>query len=126
MPIVCRTLVYVERPETMKIVSAAFPRPKFELEFVGNLSGVVPPINHIDLFIVDSRLLSDKRVASIKHHLPTIIIEPEYVNTPRTVSLACGEESDPTEESEKIRNAAEKLLRKNYFNWIIDALEYTS
>ena len=126
MPIVCRTLVYVERPETIKIVSAAFPRPKFELEFVGSLSGVIPPTNHIDLFIVDAKLLNDKRIASIKHHLPTIVIEPEYVNSPRTVSLVCGEESDPIEESEKIRSAADRLLRKNYFNWIIDALEYTS
>ncbi len=126
MPIVCKTLVYVERPETMRIISAAFPRPKFELEFVGNLSGVIPPINDVDLFIVDSKLLNDRKIASIKHHLPTVVIEPEYVSSRSVVSLACGEESDPTEESEKIRNAAEKLLRKNYFNWIIDALEYTS
>jgi len=110
----------------IRIVNAAFPRPKYELEFVGNLSGVIPSINHIDLFIVDSKLLNDKRIASIKHHLPTVVIEPEYVNTRSVVSLACGEESDPAEESEKIRTAAEKLLRKNYFNWIIDALEYTS
>jgi len=126
MSIVCKTLVLVEKPETLKIVTAAFPRPKYELEFIGNLGEAMPFVNHIDLFVVDSKFLEDKRVAAIRHHLPTVIIEPEFVNVPRTVSLACGVESDTIKESEKIRIAAERLLRKSYFNWIIDALEYTS
>ncbi len=126
MPIVCRTLVYVEKPETMKIIGDALSGPKYELEFLDRTGDEVPKLNRVDLFIVDSKLLRDKRVVAIKHHIPTVIIEPQYVDSPKTVSPACGGVSDPFEESEKIRNAAEKMLRKNYFNWIIDALEYSS
>jgi hypothetical protein len=126
MSIVCKTLVLVGKPETMRIVTAAFPQPKYELEFIGSLSEAMPLANHVDLFVVDSKFLEDKRIVAIRNHLPTVIIEPEFVNVPRTVSLACGVESDTIKESEKIRIAAEKLLRKSYFNWIVDALEYTS
>ena len=126
MSIVCKTLAFVEKAETMKIVTEAFPRPRYELEFVDRLDEAIPLTNHVDLLVVDSKFLSDKRVATIRHHLPTIIIEPEYTHVRHTGSTALGGESNTGEESERIRIAAERLLRKSYFNWIIDALEYTS
>ncbi len=133
MKLVCKTLAFVERPETVKIVTQAFPNPQFELEFVNDSDETIPLTSRADLFVVDSKFLNDKRVAAIKHHLPTVVIEPEYIHlspcqtaASSEGSLACGEKSDTNKESEKIRIAAEKLLRKNYFNWIIDALEYSS
>ncbi|HUI31318.1 MAG TPA: hypothetical protein VLX91_14000 [Candidatus Acidoferrales bacterium] len=126
MSFVCRTLAFVENPETVRIVSEAFQRPKYELEFVGSLNETIPFTNHIDLLVVDSQFLNDKRVATVRHHLPTLVIDPEYIQIGNTKLSACGEESEPNVESEKVRIAAEKLLRKNYFNWIIDALEYSS
>ena len=126
MSIFCRTLAFVEKPETVKIVTEAFPRPKYELEFVDELNDTTPAAHHVDLLVVDSKFINDKKVEAMRHHLPTIIIEPEFIHVSQKRSLACGEESDTIEESEKIRVAAEKLLRKNYFNWIIDALEYSS
>ena len=110
----------------MRIVAEAFPRPRFNLEFADTLDESAPLTNRIDLLVIDSAFLNDKRVEAVRHHLPTVIIEPEYIHAQLAGSPVCGEESETNEESERIRNAAEKLLRKSYFNWIIDALEYTS
>lgn len=122
----CKTLAIIEKPETIKIVASAFSKPKYKLEFVNEVSDALTTNDHIDLLVVDSKFLNDKKVESIRHHLPTVIIEPEYIQIPHKRSLPCGDESDHSEQSEKIRIAAEKLLRKNYFNWIIDALEHSS
>ena len=51
--------------------------------------------------------------------MPILFVEPEYVQ-------AAVEEGNTAEESDRVRSAAEKLLRKNYINWIVDALEYSS
>ena len=125
MSFVCRTLAFVERRETKEIVAGAFARPKYELEFVDNLNEGIPITNHSDLFVVESQFLNDERVATIKHHLPTVIVDAECIRVMQR-PVTYGGEGSTIQESEKIRIAAEKLLRKSYFNWLVDALEYTS
>lgn len=121
MSLVCKTLVLVGGTETLKLVAHAFPPPKYELEFVDTPAeaGARTVSGRMDLFIVDSRFADDPQINSIKSHMPTMFMETEYVR-------GKGEESTIMEESDRVRTAAEKLLRKNYINWIIDALEYSS
>lgn len=121
MPLVCKTLVLIENAETLKIVAEAFPHPKYELEFVDSVEEATAHAfsNRLDLFVVDSKSASDEKVISIKRYMPTLVVEPEYVRVG-------GGEYDNYEEVDRIRNAAQKLLRKNYINWIIDVLEYSS
>ncbi len=121
MSIVCRTLVLIDDEETLRVVAQAFPHPKYELEFVESVeeASAHAVSDRMDLFIADSKFADDERVGTIRHGVPTLFIEPEYVKD---------EPADPEggDGSEKIRVAAERLLRKNYINWIIDALEYSS
>ncbi|MCL4539778.1 MAG: hypothetical protein M1378_09330 [Bacteroidetes bacterium] len=121
MSLVCKTLVYVESSEILKIVAQSVPHPKYELEFVDNIEEATARAfsNHIDMFIVDSRFADDEKVNSIRHHVPTLVVEPEYTQVG-------GDEPDTFKEATRMKTAAEKLLRKNYINWIIDALEYSS
>jgi len=121
MSLVCKTLVLVENVETLKVVATAFPHPKYELEFVDNFEEVHAHTssNRPDMFIVDSKFAGDERLTSIKHSFPTLVVEPEYVSNQV-------KEINEFDEASRIRSAAEKLLRKNYINWIIDALEYSS
>ncbi len=104
-----------------KIVAEAFPHPKYELEFVDNLEEATARAfsNQTDMFIVDSKFSSDEKVNSIRHHIPTLLVEQEYIHDG-------SEETDAFREADRMKTAAEKLLRKNYINWIIDALEYSS
>ena len=121
MSLVCKTLVLVGGTETLKLVAQAFPPPKYELEFVDTPeeASARAVSSRMDLFIVDSRFADDPRINSIRSYMPTMLMEPEYVRGE-------GEESSIMEESDRVRTAAERLLRKNYINWIIDALEYSS
>lgn len=121
MSLVCKTLVLVGGAETLRLVAQAFAPPKYELEFVdtpeeANARAVS---GRMDLFIVDSRFADDSQINSIRSYMPTMFMETEYVRGQR-------KESTIMEESDRLRIAAEKLLRKNYINWIIDALEYSS
>ncbi len=121
MSLVCKTLVLIENSDTLKLIARAFPHPKYELEFVDTpeeasaraISG------KMDLFIVDSMYADDPKIDSLKSCMPILFVQPEYVQT------AAGE-VDSGDEPDKVRSAAEKLLRKNYINWIVDALEYSS
>lgn len=121
MSLVCKTLVFIRNPETLKIVARALPQPKYELEFVDNIGEAATHVvsSRMDLFIVDSRLAEDEKIDNIRRCVPTLLVEPEYMQ-------AGDEVYSPGEESDRMRNAAEKLLRKNYISWIIDALEYSS
>lgn len=121
MSLVCRTLVFIPHPETLKIVAQAFPNSKYELEFVNNVEEATAHAvsSRMDLFIVDARFAEDDKVDNIRRCVPTLFVEPEYMQ-------AKDGECSPGEESDRMRNAAEKLLRKNYIGWIIDALEYSS
>lgn len=121
MSLVCKTLVFVKNPETLKIITQAFPHPKYELEFVDNPGEAAAQAvsSRMDLFIVDSRFADEEKIDDIRRCVPTLFVEPEYIQ-------AEDRECSPGEESNKMRNAAEKLLRKNYISWIIDALEYSS
>lgn len=121
MSLVCKTLVFMESPELLKIVTHAFPHPKYELEFADNLEEATARAfsNHIDMFIVDSKYADDTKVNSIRHHVPTLVVEPEFIHVG-------GDDPDTFKEATRMKTAAEKLLRKNYINWIIDALEYSS
>lgn len=121
MSLVCKTLVLIENSVALKLVAKAFPHPKYELEFADTpeeasaraISG------KMDLFIVDSQYADDPKIDSLKSCMPILFVEPEYVQ-------AAAEDGDSAEESDRVRSAAEKLLRKNYINWIVDALEYSS
>ena len=121
MSLVCKTLVLVESPETQRIVAHAFPHPKYELEFVSDSgeASAHASSTRMDLFIVDTKFAEDERLKNVKRSVPTLVVQPEYIKP-------VAEESDPYEEADKVRVAAQKLLRRNYINWIIDALEYTS
>lgn len=121
MSLVCKTLVLIDNAETLKLVAQALPHPKYELEFVDTLEEASARAisGRMDLFIVDSKFAEDTRIDSLRNCTPTLFVDPEYVQ------VAAGE-SDTAEESDRVRSAAEKLLRKNYINWIIDALEYSS
>lgn len=120
MSIVCKTLVLIENAEMLRIVVQALPHPKYELEFADSLEEATAHAfpNRVDLFIIDSKFADDEKVISIERYIPTLIVEPEYTSVG-------GEELDTYEEVDRIKTAAEKLLRKNYINWIIDALEYS-
>lgn len=120
MSLVCRTLVLIENVEILRVVVEAFPHPKYELEFVDSPDDAAAHAftNRIDLFVVDSKFASDKEVISIRHNLPTLILKPECVHDNT-------EGFDAYEEAGRIRSSAQKLLRKNYINWIVDALEYS-
>ncbi len=121
MSLVCKTLVLVDSSELLRIVAQAFPSPKYELEFADNLEEATARVfsGYIDMFVVDTRYADDEMVHSIKHHVPTLVVEPEFVHPG-------GAESDEIKETTRMKTAAEKLLRKNYINWIVDALEYSS
>lgn len=121
MSLVCKTLVLIDNAETLKLVAQAFPHPKYELEFIDTLEEASARAisGRMDLFIIDSKFADDSRIDSLRSCMPTLFVEPEYVRTDATGS-------DTAEESDRMRNAAEKLLRKNYIGWIIDALEYSS
>jgi len=121
MALVCRILVLVESDWAERLISEAFPLPKYELEIVRSADEAVARDRaaRIDLLIVDSALISDKRVNLLRQSVPTLMIEPEYVRMDQEMSEAY-------EDVDRVRTAAEKLLRKNYFNWIVDALEYSS
>jgi hypothetical protein len=121
MSLVCKTLVFIQNPETLKLVAQAFPHPKYELDFADNIeeASAHAVSSRMDLFIVDSRFAEDEKVDTIRRCVPTLFVEPEYTQ-------AEDEECSPGEESDRMRNAAEKLLRKNYISWIVDALEYSS
>ncbi len=105
----------------MKLVAQAFPPPKYELKFVDSPEEAHAHAvsNRMDLFIVDSRFAGDPQTNSLRSYMPTMFLEAEYVRGE-------GEESTIEEESDRVRTAAETLLRKNYINWIVDALEYSS
>ncbi len=120
MSLVCKTLVLIESAETLKLVAKAFPHPKYELEFVDTLEEAHTRAisSRMDLFIVDSKFADDQRVDSVRNSMPTMFVESEYVH------VGAGGDTT-TEEPDRMRDAAEKLLRKNYINWIIDALEYS-
>ena len=120
MSLVCRTLVLIENDDTLKVVAAAFPHPKYELEFVDNPGEAAELAfsNRIDLFVVDSKFANDEDVISIRRNLPTLIVKPECVHV-RTDGF------DAYEEAGRIRSSAQKLLRKNYINRIVDALEWS-
>jgi hypothetical protein len=122
MSIACRTLVFVEKPELMQIVARALPLPNYELEFIQSIEETDHLADRVELLVVDSKFLEDKKIAEMRRHIPTVVIESEILRVPTRESVACGDESDPKEESERIRNTAEKLLRKDYFDRIIDAL----
>lgn len=121
MSLVCRTLVLIEDARTLKLVAQAFPPPKYELEFADTPeeASARAVSNRMDLFIVDSKYADDARVDSLRSCMPTMFVEPEYVQ------VEAGE-SAFAEESNRMRSAVEKLLRKNYISWIIDALDYSS
>ena len=121
MSLVCKTLVFVEDPEVLKVVAQAFPRPKYELEYVDSLEEAAARAfsNQTDMFIVDSRYSEDVKVNSIRHHVPTLVVEPDFAQI-------IGDDPDTFRKATRMKSAAEKLLRKNYINWIIDALEYSS
>ncbi len=121
MSLVCKTLVFLENRETMKIVARAFPHPKYELEFVDTVEAAAAHAvsNRMDLFIVDSKFAGDEKIDSLRRYMPTLFVEPDYTQ-------AAEIESHLDEESDRMRTAAEKLLRKNYIGWIVDALEYSS
>ncbi len=121
MSLVCKTLVFIPNPETLKIVAQAFPHPKYELEFADNIEEATAHAvsSRMDLFIVDSRFAEDQKVDTIRRCVPTLFVEPEFTQ-------ADNGECSPDEESYRMRKAAERLLRKNYISWIIDALEYSS
>lgn len=120
MSLVCRTLVFIKNPEALRLVAAALPQPKYELEFVNDVEEATAHVvsNRMDMFIVDSIYADDERVASLRQYVPTLFVEPDYKQVARKESVLY-------EESNRMRNAAEKLLRKNYIDWIIDALEYS-
>lgn len=121
MPLVCKTLVLIEDARALKLVARAFPYPKYELEFVDTPeeASARAVSNRMDLFIVDSKHADDPKIESLKCCMPTMFVQPEYVHVG-------AEEDTIAEESDRMRTAVEKLLRKNYINWIIDALEYSS
>ncbi len=118
MSLVCRTLVLIESEEALRVVAAAFPHSKYELEFVSNPgeAAALASSNRIDLFIVDSKFANEEEVISIRRNLPTLIVKPECVHVHT-------EGFDAYEEAGRIRSSVQKLLRKNYINWIVDALE---
>ena len=121
MSLVCRTLVFIENSDTLKLIVRAFPHPKYELEFVDTAeeANARAISGKMDLFIVDSKYADDAKIDSLQSSMPILFVEPEYVQ-------AAVEEGNTAEESDRVRSAAEKLLRKNYINWIVDALEYSS
>ncbi len=121
MSLVCKILVLVGGTETLKLVAQAFPHPKYELEFVDTPeeASARAVSKRMDLFIVDSGFAGHPKIDSLRSYLPTMFIDPEYVNAGASGSTV-------SEESARVRGAAERLLRKNYINWIIDALEYSS
>ncbi len=121
MSLVCKTLVLVNNAEALRLVAQAFPHPKYELEFVDTLdeASARAVARRMDLFIVDSKYSNDPKIDSLTSCMPTMFVEPEYVQ------VTAGE-GDAAEETDRMRTAAEKLLRKNYINWIVDALEYSS
>lgn len=121
MSLVCKTLVLIDNAEALKLVAQAFPHPKYELEFVDTVdeASARAVARRMDLLIVDSRYADDPKIDSLRSCMPTLFVEPEFVQ------VTAGE-SDTAEESDRMRTAAEKILRKNYINWIVDALEYSS
>ncbi|HEY9167759.1 MAG TPA: hypothetical protein VIS48_16520 [Candidatus Kryptonia bacterium] len=121
MSLVCKTLVLIEDEPTLEVVRAAFRQPKYELHFVSSLDEATSCILalRMDLFIVDARMQKEERIKSIVDKLPTLIIEADHVQK-------CHGLDTSGDEVNKIRMAAGRLLRKNYFDWILDALEYTS
>jgi DNA-binding response OmpR family regulator len=121
MSLICKTLVLVENPETLKIVARAFPHPKYELEFVDTPEEASARAlsNRMDLFIVDSGLAGNELIETVRRYMPTLYLEAEYTQIAERDGVL-------DEESDRMRAVAEKLLRKNYINWIVDALEYAS
>jgi hypothetical protein len=121
MSLVCRTLVFIENSDTLKLIVRAFPHPKYELEFVDTPAEASARAitGRMDLFIVESKYADEPKIDSLKSSMPILFVEPEYVQT------AAGDR-DSGDEPDRVRSAAEKLLRKNYINWIVDALEYSS
>jgi hypothetical protein len=122
---VCRTLVVAEEPEVVEVVSKALPASKFDLRFVHAVEDVDQFEEAVDLLVVDSEFLEDRKIEAMKRRLPTVVVDSGFAHFPPNEFVACGEESDLKKESKKVRIAAERLLRKIYFNWIVDALEYS-
>ncbi len=131
MSLVCKTLVLVESTGLLRMVARAFPAPKYELEFVDNLDEAIAHTSreHTDMFVVDSKFASDDGIGSIKRSIPTMIVEQEYLEGGNSSGSSNPGESDGFdmfEEADKMKVAADKLLRKNYINWVVNALEYSS
>ncbi|MGO9482712.1 MAG: hypothetical protein ACLP05_13160 [Candidatus Kryptoniota bacterium] len=124
MSIVCKSLVLIESPEVLRMIVEAFPHPKYDLEFADNLDDAAAQVSSkgVDMFIVDSKFVGDEKVDFIRRNIPTMVVEQEY-DSP---SISHEDGFDLAEEAGKIKIAADDLLRKNYINWIIDALEYSS
>jgi len=130
MSLVCKTLVLVEGNEILKMILEAFPPPKYEMEFVDSFAEAVAHASsdHIDMFIVDSKFTDSQEMDFFKRNIPTMIVEQEYVER---VSATDGSDSlddvgfDRFEEINKLKSAADGVLRKHYINWIANALEYS-
>ncbi len=120
MSLFCKTLVLIDNPDVIKVVTEAFPQPKYELQFAENLdeAASLAISDYVDLFIVDSLNAGNEKLVPVRKYLPTLVVEPEYVQL--------GVDKDFTTEVNKLRNVAQKLLRKSYINWIIDTLENTN
>ena len=128
MSLVCKTLVLVESPQVLKMIAEAFPPSRYDLEFVDDLEGAVERISskHVDMVIIDSKFTCGEEMNSIKRAIPTMIVEQDYVeeNFDANKLSPSGGVFDTFEEVAKIKTAGDKLLRKNYINWIVNALEY--
>jgi len=121
MLIVCKTLVLVERKETARIVSKALEPPKFETIFASTPLEAKSFLesNTFDLFVVSASFRNDNTVHNLASGVPTLYVEASYVSEDQ-VDLS------PMEEAAKIKTSAERLLRKNYINWVVYALEYVN
>ncbi|MGC8594287.1 MAG: hypothetical protein ACP5US_04190 [Candidatus Kryptoniota bacterium] len=121
MLIVCKTLVLVERKETAEIVSKALELPKFETVFTWSPmeARLFLEANPVDLFVVSASFRNNCTVRDLASGIPTLYIEASYIPLNQS-------NWSTTEEAARVKASAERLLRKNYINWVVDALEYTN
>lgn len=119
MIIVCKTLVLLEGKEIARIVSKALEPPKFETFYAWTPAEAQSFLksNTVDLFVVSTSFRNENKVRNISGEVPTLYIEPDYVGEGNS-------DLNQIEEAAKIKTSAERLLRKNYINWVVDALEY--